>query len=622
MPADQQPTGSAHLIDPGHFNALASGAGDHRVIAELWQSERSWRLTALLSVVNACTGRDDAAGPLAPIDEAWDLLVTAFRAGPEVTEDVLARPQVGIWAAHTLRRLEGKGRASEPLWADVGYLHSLVAAIAVRAGVRFELDVPVREGTAVLPTVGSARFGADTLVARVRAADGRAVVVAGDVTVPVDADNRNPLNGGGGWQAPVTVSVERHGIALRVEVLDRDVYRDLRGPSAPRRVDAAEIARWRQLLTDAWEILAGEQPDRARSIAQSLRMLAPVPAKERFRQLSASGAEAFGGVLLSVPDDAAQLAATLVHESQHHKLHALTHLLTLTVDDHGVRYYAPWRDDPRPASGLLHGAYAFAGITSFWRSHRQHAPPTETALANAEFCLWRRQTRLVLQTLAGSGTLTEHGVRFVEALSAEVESYLDDAVPVEDRAAADFIADDHWAMWRSHNLRLPATNLVAAWRRGRDLVIPPAEGASNGPRAIPEPDRIWFDGRSVLTRYRLGAPAEFADMRASPELIGRRVAGATAADVALAAGDRDAAAAGYLGALARDPTDVHAWVGLGLTRDGGPVARALLGRPELVLTIAREVGAVDPLALATWVGRALTADDVKPAGPAGWSVVT
>jgi HEXXH motif-containing protein len=616
--AEPQPTGSAHVIDPDHFHALASGAGDQRVIAELWRSERSWRLTSLLGLVNICINHGDATGPLAPVDEAWDLLVSAFRTRPEVAEDVLALPQVGIWAAHTHGRLVGTVDDPEPLWVDVGYLHSLAAAIAVRVGIPFELDVPVREGIAVLPSIGSARFGPDTTLARVRATDGGAVVVAEDVTVPVGAADD-------GWRPTVTVTVDRHGVQLRVELLDCDVYRDLRGPSKPRAVDAAEVARWRQLLADAWGILAREQPDRAGAIAQGLRTLAPVPAKPRFRQLSASGSEAFGGVLLSVPDDAAQLAATLVHESQHHKLHALTHLLTLTADDPSVRYYAPWRDDPRPASGLLHGVYAFAGVTSFWRSHRQHAPPSESPMANVEFSLWRRQTHLVLRMLAGSRRLTGHGERFVETLAAEVESYLDDAVPPGERAVADIIADDHWAMWRSHNLRLPApiaAGLVAAWLQGREPVVPPAEGGPDAPRAIPEPDRIWFDGRSVLARYRLGAPAEFARLRASPDLIDGRVAGATAADVAFVAGDLETAAAGYLGALTHDPTNVCDWVGLGLTRrdPDDPVARALLGRPELVLTVARRVPGVDPVALARWIGRALTAEDVRPAGPAGWSL--
>ncbi|GAA1035078.1 HEXXH motif domain-containing protein [Virgisporangium ochraceum] len=588
------------------------------MIAELWRSERSWRLTALLTVVNACAGREEATGPLAPIDETWSLLVEAFRAHPDVTEDVLSRPQVGIWAAHTLARLEESSPTGpEPLWADVGYLHSLVAAIAVRAGVPFELDVPVRGGTAVLPTVGAATFPPGTTRARVRAADGRATLMAGDVTVPVGARD--------GWHPSITVTVDRHDVPLRVELLDRDTYRALRGPSQPRTIDRAEVSHWRRLLGDAWDVLVREQPDRARSIAQSFRMLAPEPAEERFRQHSASGAEAFGGMLVSVPDDAVQLAATLVHETQHHKLHALTHLLTLTLDDPSVRYYAPWRDDPRPVAGLLQGAYAFAGIAGFWRIHRRHASPTDAPLAHVEFALWRRQTHLVLRTLAGCGRLTEHGERFVATLVSEVEGYLGESVPVAERAAADAIADDHWAMWRSHNLRLSepvAAGLSAAWRRGREPVIPPAEGGSDPPRAIVEPGRIWFDGRAVLTRYRHGAAAEFAALRADPARVGRQVAGATGADLDLVGGDPEAAALGYLDELARDPTSVHGWVGLGLAHSdpGGPVARALLGRPELVLTVARREGAADPLALAAWIGRALTDDDVREAGPAGWSV--
>lgn len=590
------------------------------MIAGLWRSERSWRLTALLNVINVCADRDDVTGPLAPIDEAWKLLVTAFGVRPEVAEDILSRPQVGIWAAHIVRRLEGRADAPGPLWADVGYLHSLVAAIAIRAGVSFDLEVPVRDSTAVLPTVGSATFPVSVTHARVRATDGRVVVVSGDVAIPVDPDED-------GWHPPITLTVDRHDLPLQVEVLDRDFYRALLGPSPPRTVDAAEISRWRELLGDAWDILAGEQPERARSIAHSLRMLAPEPAEEPFRQRSASGAEAFGGVLLSMPDDAAQLAATLVHESQHHKLHALMHLLTLTVEDPTVGYYAPWRDDPRPISGLLHGAYAFAGVTNFWRSHRQHAPPADIPVANLEFSLWRRQTHLVLRTLAGSRQLTEHGARFVETLMAEVGTYLDDVVPAEERTAADAIADDHWAMWRSHNLRLPvpvAADLVAAWREGRDPVVPPAAGNHPAaPLALAEPARVWFDSRAVLLRYRFGVPRTFTELCATPDLVGRQVvAGATVADLDLVAGRPEAAATGYLNELAEDPTSVHGWVGLGLTRPArtDPVARALLGRPELVLTVARQVGAVDPVSLATWIGRALTDEDLQPAGPAGWSL--
>jgi hypothetical protein len=41
--------------------------------------------------------------------------------------------------------------------------------------------------------------------------------------------------------------------------------------------------------------------------------------------------------------------------------------------DDGQRYYAPWRADPRLASGLLQGTYAFLGVSGFWRCQRK--PP-------------------------------------------------------------------------------------------------------------------------------------------------------------------------------------------------------------------------------------------------------
>ncbi|MFV2085579.1 aKG-HExxH-type peptide beta-hydroxylase [Micromonospora sp. LOL_021] len=81
-----------------------------------------------------------------------------------------------------------------------------------------------------------------------------------------------------------------------------------------------------------------------------LLTIAPLPTGQRFRPLSASGAEAFGSALLSEPDDAIQLAATLVHESQHHRLGALRHLLTpVPTGGSTVR----GRDNPRPVGGLL-----------------------------------------------------------------------------------------------------------------------------------------------------------------------------------------------------------------------------------------------------------------------------
>ena len=60
------------------------------------------------------------------------------------------------------------------------------------------------------------------------------------------------------------------------------------------------------------------------------------------------------------------LASVLVHECQHAKLNAVLDLIPLSRPDQ-ARYYAPWREDPRPLGGLLHGAYAYLGVSDFWR---------------------------------------------------------------------------------------------------------------------------------------------------------------------------------------------------------------------------------------------------------------
>ncbi|WBB68301.1 HEXXH motif domain-containing protein [Micromonospora sp. WMMD812] len=621
MSSDTVPLGPT-LLEPEHFHALAIGAGDEETITALWRGERSWRLLVLRALLDSCVTRLDATGPLASITDAWQLLVRAYAADPDVSEDILAQPQVGIWAAHTLRRLRDDSPQAVPLWMDVGYLHALSAASAVRAGLSFDLDIPARQGAAVLPTVGTASVPPDVPVVRVRSRDGQVDVVAAARTIRRAADDPD-------WHEPIIVEVDVDGAGLRVELLDRDVYRDLRGPAPPQPLSASQITRWRARLADAWELLVREQRDRALAIAKSLRTLAPLEQRERFRQLSASGAEAFGGILLSEPDDAAQLAVTLVHESQHHKLGALSHLLTLCESDARIRYYVPWRDDPRPLAGALQGAYAFAGITEFWRAHRRHGPSAHRAAADFEFALWRQQTLGAVRAIMASGRLTGHGQRFVATLHAQLETCQEEPVPAAALASARAVAVDHRAMWRGHNIRLDHADrdtLTAAWQR-RDPAME-AVRAVDARTVLAQPPAGLLDARAVLRRYLLVDPDAFAGLRAAPQEVGDRVAGATPADLALVAGDLERARVGYLAELRQDPSRVHAWVGLGLTDvDGraGPATRALLGRPELVLAVVhalapayQAIALPDPLELATWVGHGLPDGAVDTSDPAGW----
>ncbi|MFC7549644.1 HEXXH motif domain-containing protein [Plantactinospora sp. GCM10030261] len=589
-----------HRLDEQHVSALSSGGGDAGTVTQLLTVERSWRLVqlrALLDVVDP----DHDTGPLPSVRTAWDLLTEAERHDPAKVDDLLLHPQAGVWAGYTLRRLRGTARSAAPLWVDLGYLHALAAAAALRAGLDFGITVPVRDGFAVLPTLGAVPVpgAAEWDSTEVRGSAGHGVVgtPTGEVRV-----------GGDGWQAIPRVRAQAGGHTLAVRLDCLDPFRNLRAPTPPRTLSEPEFDRWRDLLTQAWQLLVETSPALASPMTRGLFSVVPQPPAERFRTMSASAGDAFGSLIMSEPRDATELAVTLVHEFQHIKLGALLHLAPLHTGEPAQRLYAPWRDDPRPLGGLLQGVYAFAGITEFWRAVRHLATGDASTLAHFEFARWRRQVRTTLARIATLPQLTEVGRRLVAGLTATADRWHADHVPAQPLAAAHDAVADHRARWRLHHLR-PPTEVVAAftqdWTAGADRpdlpVIAPVLDADPGARGL--------DARAVLELWRLTDAAGFARLRQDPAAIGTRVTGANPADLDLVAGDREAARRGYLRDLAADSDRPGSWAGLGLVLAQvrpGPAADALRTRPELVRAVHRAVrrrgGDADPVELAAWVG--------------------
>jgi uncharacterized protein len=189
----------------------------------------------------------------------------------------------------------------------------------------------------------------------------------------------------------------------------------------------------------------------AAEIAAIVRVIVPYQAPAA-GHVSTSSPQAFGTVAMSRQPDPYTCAETLVHETQHLKLCALLDLVRLTRPDDGQRYYAPWRTDPRPASGLLQGAYAFLGVSGFWRAHRRVAPePAVRRRAEAEFARWRDGAALVVETLLGSGQLTEPGQAFAREMAGVLDRWRRDQVSDDALVLAQRLADRHLTQWREDN---------------------------------------------------------------------------------------------------------------------------------------------------------------------------
>ncbi|MET7937512.1 HEXXH motif domain-containing protein [Streptomyces sp. NPDC005322] len=612
------------------------------VIAHLWDAERSHRLLLLGLLMTMAADRPDAVGPLAPLDHAWDLLSAAERQSRAVTDDILLVPETGVWLQHTLRRLHG-GRApldeDPPLWVDTGHLHLIAAACAVRTGLPFSLRLPSRAGAVWLPSLGRATLpgvpGPGAAPARAEF-DGHVLTLHhGGEALEVPFHSRRAVPG---WQPPARLALELPEGPREIHLSNLSPYRILPADAAGQRSPSSEepADHWADLLESAWPLLRRADPQAAEDVAACVRSIEPLPPATPFRWHSATMGDGMGGLAASAPTGsqpaaAAQFAAILTHEVQHSKLSALMHMYSLHTQESRPRLYAPWRDDPRPLRGMVHGVYAFAAVARFWRGYvlGGGAPPDEAALAHFEFALRRGQLLRVLPSLCKDPELTPLGRRLLGQLAETVADWTDASVPDGLVLEAGQIVDDHAVSWRLYHL-VPDASLVAemarGWlagdRSGRPYPHTAPWCGCPAPSLVPDPTGRNLDARAVLLRMRLMEP-ELAKLREAPERLGATVEGARPADLLLVSGDNAAARELYVREISAGPgpapgggavfrSTAGAWAGLRLALDasGGHEAagRALLRCPELVRAVHRAIGEatgepVDAVAVAAFIGR-------------------
>ncbi|MEV6346907.1 HEXXH motif-containing putative peptide modification protein [Actinoplanes sp. NPDC051851] len=437
--------------------------------------------------------------------------------------------------------------------------------------------------------------------------------------------------------------VTHAGMTLAVRLDDSGPLRHRLGlpPAAPLTPD--ELAHWHTCLAAAWTLLTTRHRAAATTLAEVLRVIVPVQPDPSAEGISATSAEAFGAVAISTPADGRSLAVGLLHETQHSVLNAVHSLFELTHPT-ATRGYSPWREDPRPPLGVLHGVYAYLAVTRFWRTEaaahrddnatahpdsdaaarqdsdaaarqdsdaaaRQDSDATahpgnlvaahqggEGTTAEFEFARWRVAVAEAARELLDGGRLTPVGARFAGALLAEVTAWRDEPVAPETKRLASIARADHRLRWRLRNLLVDPDDtaaLAAAWRDHRKppevrVRVVPATG-----RALENSSRLrliraWLTNPSTADHPAVDHPA--AEGPAQEDT-------ATAGDAACLRGDHESAGISYRRRLLSDPSDDAAWSGLALVSPHP----ALHTRPEVVRAAALTLPGADPLALAAWL---------------------
>jgi uncharacterized protein len=418
-----------HTMPLDFFEALAGGGGGPGAISELVAAEYSKHAILLREIskqARSAAGLDHRLGVAGA-----ELLAHVETVNPPTVQAIVGYPSVGAWALRALRAL--RGDLTVPA-ARLGGLAAVAAAAAISAGVDAEIEVPVTGGTVLLPSLGAADVPGTTAVVRTRPAGIRSSGQWIELS-----------QGAPGWREIRSAQAGSLGILID----DLDPFRMPASDGVPSsRLADAQLAELTAMLHDAWEILPS---DSAAEIAAIVKVVVPFQGPES-GHVSTSSPQTFGTVAMSAQPDPYTCAETLVHETQHLKLCALLDLVQLTRPDDGQRYYAPWRDDPRPASGLLQGTYAFLGVSGFWRGQRETATDPQIRLrADAEFARWRDGAAQAAHTLLASGLLTEAGQHFVGKMVQVLTAWQRESVAGEALAVARRKADDHRAQWHADN---------------------------------------------------------------------------------------------------------------------------------------------------------------------------
>lgn len=430
-----------HALPRDVFNALAAGSGGPEAMTTLSEAEHSKHHAVLRGVLDAVLSLD--AGPADLAQYGRDVLLDVEQQAPLAVARIIRYPAVAGWALQTLQALNAGAKTAD---AYVARLSAVAAAAAVYAGLDAEVPVRPTGGVLSLPSLGAAQVDADTAIVRssgghaeIRWAHGRAKIA------PLEYRD-SP-----GWQGLRRFQAGDFHVVLD----DLDPFRMPAVSELAPRLTAHEADRWATVLRQGWQLLAADHPAVAAEAAAVFSVVVPLSASEH-GHISSSAPDTFGAVAMSEPRDPYTCAVTFAHELQHLKLCAVLDIVSLTLPDDGRRYYAPWRDDPRPIAALLQGAYAHLGVTAFWRTQRRVAGGRTRLRAESEFALWREGTARAIDTLLSSSRLEAAGQDFVRCMAATVDKWREEPVSPEARAEARRESRRHLARWAERNGPLPA----------------------------------------------------------------------------------------------------------------------------------------------------------------------
>jgi HEXXH motif-containing protein len=580
-----------HRLTEEEITAIAELNYSEEVIARLKAAQYS-RNALLVETLRRSVRASDHPRVSQVIESAITILSEIQASNPSVVNSLLIMPHFGFWAADCVFQLQqaaAQGRSLSPkMQISLCHIGAFAAAAALLTDHPFELTLPIRDGELYLPSIGRLHIeSAEELdYAQIRIDHDTCEIAVGPIRHRV-----SPRLGTGttslaaGWTPVFRVQTSSQGQEINLIIDNSDPFLSQIGPISTSLSERA-VETWRYGIRRSWQTLVRHNKELARSLAAGLTTLIPLRSPPEGHQISITSGWAWGAIALSLPDDPVIFAETLIHEYQHLILAAVEDITSLTDSRSEELHYSPWRNDPRPTLNVLQGAYAFLGVTSFWKQQCAIGSPKARRRAEIAFALKRRNVMDALINLSESSELTGTGRLFLRVMYEHVSAWMNEPVSREAEEFSYEIASEHYLRWRLANLEAdikivdflaeawlasPRTSLVALDVPTRLLLSSPVSGLVD---------------RSFLLGYLSGGTD-------SPPFSTRDANASSSGDLAFMQGDLCQARRIYLHRISQ-AADPDAWIGLilvlrrlGVINGGWPVRQ----RIEVVVAVAERVRA-------------------------------
>jgi HEXXH motif-containing protein len=185
------------------------------------------------------------------------------------------------------------------------------------------------------------------------------------------------------------------------------------------RGDARTDSSYMLDLATATELLRVSWPEAADEVRSLVRLVVPLHKTGSEPDYSVSfTAKRFCGAIFVTVEEPVRFAELLVHESGHVKLDQIMALDPVVLRSSEPWVWSPFRGEPRPLSGLIHGAYTYLRIA--WYYERVAATGGKTTAVSSRLEEIVGQLDESADILLAQSHYSEFGGALVLALTGEI----------------------------------------------------------------------------------------------------------------------------------------------------------------------------------------------------------